>query len=52
MRTFFGDLQGDKWSVDALNVSTRTEDVDEFSVFASLVYGFGDVQRPSRVGGY
>ena len=25
---------------------------DEFSVFASLVYGFGDVQRPSRVGGY
>lgn len=25
---------------------------NEFSVFASLVYGFGDVQRPSRVGGY
>ena len=24
----------------------------EFSVFASLVYGFGNVQRPTRVGGY
>ena len=29
-----------------------SETFDEFSVFASLVYGFGDVQRPSRVGGY
>ena len=29
-----------------------SENYDEFSVFASLVYGFGDVQRPSRVGGY
>jgi hypothetical protein len=24
----------------------------EFSVFASLVYGFGNVQRPTRAGGY
>ena len=29
-----------------------SENYDEFAVFASLVYGFGDVQRPSRVGGY
>jgi len=25
---------------------------DEFSVFASLVYGFGDVGRPTRTGGF
>ena len=24
----------------------------EFSVFASLVYGFGNVQRPTRAGGF
>ena len=29
-----------------------SENFDEFSVFASLVYGFGDVQRPSRTGGF
>jgi len=28
------------------------ENYDEFSVFASLVYGFGDVQRPTRIGGF
>jgi hypothetical protein len=29
-----------------------SENYDESSVFASLVYGFGDVLRPSRAGGY
>jgi hypothetical protein len=29
-----------------------SENYDEFSVYATLVYGFGDVQRPSRVGGF
>lgn len=28
------------------------ENYDEFSVFVSLVYGFGDVLRPTRVGGF
>ena len=28
------------------------ENYDEFSVFFSLVYGFGDVLRPTRVGGF
>lgn len=28
------------------------ENYDEFSVFFSLVYGFGEVLRPTRVGGY
>jgi hypothetical protein len=33
--------------------STLASEVyDEFSVFASIVYGFGDVGRPSRAGGY
>jgi hypothetical protein len=32
--------------------SLPLENYDEFSVFASLVYGFGDVLRPSRAGGY
>ena len=43
----------------SFDIKYRTKDstfasaiYDEFSVFASLVYGFGDVQRPSRVGGY
>jgi len=29
-----------------------SEDYDEYSAFVSLVYGFGGVQRPSRVGGF
>jgi hypothetical protein len=29
-----------------------TQSYDEFSVFASLVYGFGDVYRPSSAGGF
>jgi len=29
-----------------------TENFNEFTVFASLVYGFGDVYRPSTVGGF
>ena len=28
------------------------QNFEEFSVFVSLVYGFGDVHRPSRAGGY
>lgn len=28
------------------------ENYSEFSVFASIAYGFGDVRRPSRIGGY
>jgi hypothetical protein len=28
------------------------QNYNEFSVFASLVYGFGNVQRPTRTGGY
>ena len=28
------------------------ENYDEFSVFVSLVYGFGDVLRPTRAGGF
>jgi hypothetical protein len=33
--------------------STRaTEDFDEWSAFASLVYGFGQPLRPTRVGGF
>lgn len=33
--------------------STRpSQNYNEFSVFASLVYGFGDARRPTRVGGY
>lgn len=32
--------------------TTFLRNYDEFSVFGSLVYGFGDVRRPSRVGGY
>jgi len=28
------------------------QNYEEFSVFASLVYGFGDVRRPSRTGGF
>ena len=28
------------------------ENYDEFSVFFSLVYGFGEVLRPTRVGGF
>jgi hypothetical protein len=29
-----------------------SQNYNEFSVFASLVYGFGNVQRPTRTGGY
>ena len=29
-----------------------TENYDEYSAFVSLVYGFGDVQRPTRTGGF
>jgi len=32
--------------------SIEPQNYDEFSVFASLVYGFGNVQRPSRAGGF
>jgi hypothetical protein len=28
------------------------QNYNEFSAFASLVYGFGNVRRPSRAGGY
>lgn len=31
----FGDLSGDKWSQDSLNISLRTEHVDEYSVYAT-----------------
>jgi len=47
-----------KWG-SLLDVQYRTKDstdatqnYDEFSVFASLVYGFGDVYRPSSAGGF
>jgi len=29
-----------------------TQNYNEFTVFATLVYGFGDVYRPTRAGGY
>jgi hypothetical protein len=29
-----------------------SQNYDEFSAFASLVYGFGNVLRPTRSGGY
>ena len=29
-----------------------SQNYDEFSVFASIVYGFGEVLRPTRVGGF
>jgi len=32
--------------------TTLSQNYDEFGVFASLVYGFGNVRRPSRSGGY
>jgi len=32
--------------------TTISENYDEYSVFASIVYGFGDVYRPTRVGGF
>ena len=32
--------------------TTPSQNYNEFSVFASLVYGFGNVQRPSRAGGF
>ena len=28
------------------------ENFDEYSAFVSLVYGFGDVRRPTRIGGF
>jgi len=32
--------------------TSAPQNYDEFSVFVSLVYGFGDVSRPTRVGGF
>jgi len=32
--------------------TTSLQNFNEFSVFASLVYGFGDIRRPTRIGGY
>jgi len=32
--------------------STPSQNYTELSAFASLVYGFGDIRRPTRVGGY
>jgi len=32
--------------------TTSSQNFNELSVFASLVYGFGGVRRPTRVGGY
>ena len=32
--------------------TTDSQNFDEFTVFVSLVYGFGDVRRPTRVGGF
>ena len=31
--------------------NVQDQNYDEFSVFASLVYGFGNVQRSTRAGG-
>ena len=32
--------------------TTVSQNYDEFSAFANLVYGFGSVSRPTRTGGY
>jgi len=32
--------------------TTDSQNFDEFTVFVSMVYGFGDVRRPTRIGGF
>jgi hypothetical protein len=32
--------------------TVETRNYNEFTVFASLIYGFGDVLRPTRIGEY
>jgi hypothetical protein len=35
MQMLYGDLEGDVWREDALNLSTRTEKTDEYNVYAT-----------------